>query len=727
MGGIYYQVYYFLPLLCFFVNIFLATLVLRSGWKNRLHQIFGSFLIFLGLWGLTIFGMRSSVGPNEAYLWERMVFTIIPFSAATLFHFVVDFTRSQSGRRLLPFLYAGVFAFGGFAFTGLTVTGMQMKTYGWAPVLGPLFPPYVILIYAPSLLSMLILIRANRTALPKERRQHAYIIAGALCSLFGGTTDYLPVLGVPIYPLGIVGNIFFGLFATIAVVWHRLLDPVMVMRKGFAYIALSTFIVMFYGIAFWGFNLLFSDQATEATALASIAAIVFASIILQPAVGRAQRWIDRFFQRERWDYLEALKRFAQETWDVRELARLSSSLVSIVTHAMQSERVFLMLPSPTGDRFVIVEDTAPDQGSSLSISENSPLVVWLTSNDQTFRPELLFLDPYLRILNPKDREAMSEAGIALLVPLKGKDELTGILALGPKLAGGEYTWEDTDLLKAVSRQAATSIENARLYAREMERLSQLEDLEKLKSSLLLTVSHELKTPMTAIRTAVDLLTDLEQSPPNSPRGRLLSSIRRGVDRLQRLVQESLDYARMQSSRLEMDLQPTDIRTIFDEVSDLMGSAVRAKGQRLELDVPDILPDIVIDSQSVERVLVNLLSNASKFTPEGGSIRIACQPNSGSLLISVTDTGPGIPMHEIPLLFEEYYRGTGPDTKGQEGSGLGLAIAKHLVEQHGGKIWVTSQEGQGSTFSFSLPTPSGPIAAAALVVQALTGERGLDPR
>ncbi len=712
MDQVYYQIYFFLPLLSFFVNVFLATIVLRSGWKNPLHRVFGGFLIFLGLWGLTIFGMRSSTTADMAYAWERLVFVIIPFSAATLYHFTVDFTDSPRGRRLVRPLYSLVAAFAVLASTDLVVKGMQLKPYGYAPVLGILFPIYVMLIYLPVFYSMVILIKKYRVALGKEKYQHAYILAGALCSLIGGTTDYLPVLGLPLYPMGIIGNIFFGLFATIAVVWHRLLDPLVVMRKGFAYVLLSTFILSFYGIAFWGFNLLFIGQAAEASTLASMAAIVFVAILLQPAVGKAQQIIDRLFQRERWDYLEALKRFAQETWDVRELAKLSTTLVSIVTHAMQSEWVFLMLPSPAEDEFIVAEDTGPTGNRPFNIAANSALVVWLTQNDRVFKPEDLVLDPYLRIVNPKDRETLSESGIAMLVPLKSKDELTGILALGPKLAGGGYSWEDIDLLKAVSRQAATSIENARLYAREMERLSQLEDLEQLKSSLLLTVSHELKTPITTIKTAIDLLTELENDPPNSPRGRLVRSINRGVERLQRLIQESLDYARMQSSQMQLDLKPANLRAVFEEVSDLITTSIRAKEQRLELEIPESIPQVVIDAPSVERVILNLLSNASKFTPKGGQIKLSCSSQNGDLLISVADNGPGIPKHEQSLLFEEYYRGAGPDTKGQEGSGLGLAIAKHLVEQHGGKIWVKSQEGEGSIFSFSLPTISSARAKAA---------------
>lgn len=701
MGPGYYQVYYLLPLLSFVVNLFLATIVFRAGWRSPLHQVFGAFLTCLGLWGLAIFGMRSSPTPEDAYMWEQTVFVFIPMSAAFLYHFIVNFVHSEAGARLLIPFYALVGIFVGLAPTGLVVTGMQVKPYGYAPVLGILFPVYALLVYGPMFYALVMLVRRHKVVFGKERRQQAYIIAGVLCSLIGGTTDYLPVLGLQIYPMGIIGNILFGLLATIAVVWHRLLDPLVVMRRGFAYILLSTFILTSYGIALWGFNLLFRDQAAEASTLASFASIILVAIVLQPAISKAQIFIDRLFQRERWDYLEALKHFAEETWDVRELAKLSSSLVSTVTHAMQSERVFLMLPSPTGDRFIAAEDASATSGG-LVIAENSPLVTWLTKDDRVFRPEDLEVDPFLRILNPKDRYALMEAGIALLIPLKSKQELTGILALGPKLTAGEYTVEDIDLLRAVSRQAATSIENARLYAQEMERLSQLEDLEKLKSSLLLTVSHELKTPITTIKTAVDLLTELDNNPPTSARGRLMQSMNRGVDRLQRLIQESLDYAKMQSSRLELDMRPSDMRTILQEASELVSTSVRAKNQKLELEIPDKIPDASVDAPSVERVILNLLSNASKFTPAGGHIKLKCQSVNGDVLISVSDSGPGIPKQEIPHLFEEYYRGSGPDTKGQEGSGLGLAIAKHLVEQHGGKIWVNSEEGAGSTFLFSLP-------------------------
>lgn len=705
MDQISYQIYFFFPLLSFFVNLLLATIVLRSGWRNPLHQVFGAFLIFLSLWGLTIFGVRSSLTRGEAFVWERSVILIIPLSAATLYHFTVYFTRSPTGKRLLVPIYVLAFCFAFLAYTNLLVKGIQLKTYGYAPVLGILFPAYAAFVYAAGVYSAVILAKGYRSTFGKVRRQHAYIFAGAVCSLIGGTADYLPVLGVSIYPMGIIGNILFGLFATIAVVWHRLLDPLVVMRKGFAYILLSTFIFTFYGIAFWLFTVLFRNQAAEALTLASIAAIVFVAIILQPAVGWAQHLIDRVFQRQRWDYLEALKRFAQETWDVREKAKLSSTLVSTVTHAMQSERVLLMLPSPTGERFIIAEDTAASESRSFSLPASSPLVSWMTQNDRVFRSEDLVLDSDLRILNPQDGGVLGGLGIALLVPLKSKEELTGILALGPKLSGGEYTWEDIDLLGAVSKQAATSIENARLYAQEKERLSQLEDLEKLKSSLLLTVSHELKTPITTIKTAVDLLTELDGSPSNSARGRLIGAIRRGVERLEGLIQESLDYARMQSSRMELQLRPTPIKSVFEEVSDVINTSIRAKGQKLELEVPDNVPQALMDAPSIERVLLNLLSNASKYTPRGGRIRLSCHTNDETLLISVADTGSGIPQHEIPLLFEEFYRGAGPDSKGQKGSGLGLAIAKHLVEQHGGKIWVTSREGEGSAFHFSLPTSS----------------------
>ena len=195
----------------------------------------------------------------------------------------------------------------------------------------------------------------------------------------------------------------------------------------------------------------------------------------------------------------------------------------------------------------------------------------------------------------------------------------------------------------------------------------------------------------------------DEGPAEGPQARLLRSINRGVERLERLVDESLDYARMQDSNLELDLQPTDLRELYEDTMGIVLPAARAKKQELELNIPEEIPSVVIDRRRCERVLLNLISNANRYTQSGGKISVDVQVESNYLLTSVVDTGQGVPEDELDKIFNVYYRNSAADGKGAgRSSGLGLAIAKYLVELHGGRIWVDSQVGVGSSFHYSLP-------------------------
>ena len=160
-----------------------------------------------------------------------------------------------------------------------------------------------------------------------------------------------------------------------------------------------------------------------------------------------------------------------------------------------------------------------------------------------------------------------------------------------------------------------------MYSEEAVRLVELEELEKLKQTLLLTVSHELKTPLTAIKAGTEMLELQENASVSSAKGRLLRSINRGVERLERLVDESLDYARMQDANLELELELTDLAELYEETITLLTPAARAKRQTLELDLPEYIPSLEIDRRRCERVLLNLVSNATRYTQPGGKITV----------------------------------------------------------------------------------------------------------
>lgn len=239
---------------------------------------------------------------------------------------------------------------------------------------------------------------------------------------------------------------------------------------------------------------------------------------------------------------------------------------------------------------------------------------------------------------------------------------------------------------------------------ERTRTRQMEELQELKSRLLLTVSHELRSPATAIRAAGDLLADRSVQLSNEQRARAIKALTNGVARLDSLVQEASNYAQMQDPNLTMDRRLVHFQEVLQRAVELAAPLIEAKGQRLETDTNPLLPALFVDPIGMERALFNLLNNASKFTPPGGTISIKAKREGQELVAEVRDSGPGVPQGYEQLIFTEFYRGGRSDSPGEEGLGLGLAIARRVFELHGGSVEALSSSGQGAVFVIRLPIP-----------------------
>ncbi len=419
--------------------------------------------------------------------------------------------------------------------------------------------------------------------------------------------------------------------------------------------------------------------------------------------------IDKVFFRERYDRLVSLLELSETTRDISEFESLADGLIGVVRRTMQADWVAMVLPDQSGDELVTMADSR-SSASEIHVTKGSTLAAWFARNKSPMRHVDVDTDPYLQAMSDTERTALHESNASLMVPMIAKGELTGIVALGPKVAGEDYTEDDISFLTSVADQSAMVIENSRMYAHEMERLDELERLDSLKSNLLLTVSHELKSPLTAIKTAADLLDATEPQPDEppkegarpSPRSRLLRTLKSGVDRLERLTQESLDYAAMQSANLELNMVCMDLDEIVEEASGLLGPAMRSRNQEFTLNVADDASKVTADPTRVERIVTNLLSNAHKFTPAGGSITVDIFSDEDSRFIRVADTGEGIPTDEQELVFSPYYRSANADGRQHGGTGLGLSIARYLAELHGGSLDLESEPGSGSTFTLRLP-------------------------
>jgi signal transduction histidine kinase len=227
----------------------------------------------------------------------------------------------------------------------------------------------------------------------------------------------------------------------------------------------------------------------------------------------------------------------------------------------------------------------------------------------------------------------------------------------------------------------------------------LEQTEALRRQLIGDVSHELRTPLTAIKGSLEALIDgvLPAEPET------FEHIYQEADRLQRLVNDLQELSQVEAGAFKLNLQPHLLSDLLKTAKIRLDRQYAEKGVRLEINVPVDLPEIMADADRLSQVLFNLVGNALQYTPAGGQVTVAARRLGDEVLVSVQDTGIGIAAEHLPYVFNRFYRADRSRARVSGGSGIGLTIAKHLVDTHGGRIWVESPgEGQGSTFTFTLP-------------------------
>jgi signal transduction histidine kinase len=229
--------------------------------------------------------------------------------------------------------------------------------------------------------------------------------------------------------------------------------------------------------------------------------------------------------------------------------------------------------------------------------------------------------------------------------------------------------------------------------------TQTKQQDELKRGLVSTVSHQLKTPLTSIRMALYLLLDDKLGPLAPKQEELLVAAREDCDRLNAIIENLLDIARIQSGRIQVDLRNLDAATLALDSIELFKAQAQDRGITLTTDIPSGLPEVQADITRVPHLFANLLSNAIKYTSPGGNVTVSARAEDDRVWYSVSDTGTGIPAEYLLRVFEQFFRV--PDQGDASGAGLGLAIAKEIVLAHGGEIRAESQPGKGSTFSFSL--------------------------
>ena len=467
--------YLIIPIIEVIFCFSLLVILMITGKKHIARKPFSLFLVFMTLWGFFIFMMRAAPDTSNALIWEKLVFLSIISGAIFFYRFTMTLTGISPGKKWVYPVYIFYLIVLALIPTGLIVKDMQMMWYGKAPVIGTLFPLYVLCAYIPIILSAILLVKQNRRSrIFDDKIRAQYILFGIAAMFIGATTDYLPVLGVNIYPLGIIGNILFCVAATVAMLKYNLLEMKVVLRKAATYSLTSILVFGMFGCVIYLLSHLFQNFLSPVSLTIAMVMVFMAALLFQPVLTRLQQTVDRWFFRDRYDHIQTLRRFNQDMKGELDLEQLASSLVTAIANGLHSQGVYMMLPSPATGNYATYAYCGQKGKGRLFFHSTSLLVTTMAQTVTVIDNNDIDIIPSLVSLSDIDRQALEKNSIELLVPLHGENTLAGMLLLSSKISGEPYTNEERRLLRDAAANVSINIDNANRYANVKQRQTQLQ-------------------------------------------------------------------------------------------------------------------------------------------------------------------------------------------------------------------------------------------------------------
>jgi len=346
----------------------------------------------------------------------------------------------------------------------------------------------------------------------------------------------------------------------------------------------------------------------------------------------------------------------------------------------------MLVDRKTGElHFEAATGTRSHEISSVVVPMEGSVAGWVVQNDQP----VVILDAHSdpRFYREIEEQIAFETRSLIAVPMAVRGRVIGVLEAVNKWGDEPFTEEDVETLTILAEQAAVAIENALLFQ---------------QSDLVAELAHEMRTPLTSIAGYAEMIR--REGIPAEQRNEFAHTIRQEAIRLSRMADDFLELARLESGRAFLVQEEVALMEIIEDALAVLKPQAERKQIALQIATPGYLPTITGDPSRLKRTLINLLANAVKYCRPGDRVTVTTRVGKREITIGVMDTGQGIPPEAQERLFEKFYRLPIAEDEAQ-GTGLGLAISRQIVEAHGGKIWVESEEGKGATFYFTLPIPS----------------------
>src|SRR5215468_7055128 len=388
-------------------------------------------------------------------------------------------------------------------------------------------------------------------------------------------------------------------------------------------------------------------------------------------------------------------------WRGQNSTQILNTLLDVLVGMLRLDFAYVRLNDPVGGE--LIEMVRHEKLRTLAAE---PRAIGQTLND------LLGNNP--QEWPPHARNPFGEGNLSIVPLASGRDHEIGVIVAGSQRAN--FPWQtETVLLSVAANQAAIGLASARAYEQERLRAEALAETDRVKTAFFSNVSHEFRTPLTLMLGPIEEVLREASERLGPEHHQQLLTARRNTLRLLKLVNTLLDFSRIEAGRVQAVYQPTDLASLTSEIASVFRSAMENAGLRFSVECQPSAEPVYVDRDMWEKMVLNLLSNAFKFTLEG-EVAVTLRPVDGAVELQVHDTGVGIPEEQRERVFERFHRIEGTHARTYEGTGIGLALVQELVKLHGGSVRVESALGQGSTFTVTIPRgrahlPAGRIQAA----------------
>jgi signal transduction histidine kinase len=704
----------FVALSCVVIGLF----VYLKDPKNDVNKNFGLFNVALAIWNSgDLFATLFRANLSTALQADRLAYIASVFFV----HFYVRFNCSISGQpnpsqavRLFMKVVGPVL--GVLMITPYIIKSVSFE-HGFEEEPGALFPVLGLYLIWAVIYGIYRLLVAYRTATQAKRAQIQYILAASGMVVLGILSLALWLVVSNSLPLYYCFEVAYNVLIAYAIVKHGAMDIKTVVHRTALWLATSSVVIVPAAAISW---MLYPwVDGHPAAEIALLIGICFGILIY---ARRIQPYIDHRFQRRRYDLYQAVQQLAEELVPLRGVEEVSDKVVSTTREIFYPDTVFVSIVSDHAPRAVY-------PGTRKDIPFERTLFNWLAEHNQILRKEDCGTNQELGELQPTALSYMERYAIDLLVPFVKEGTLLGVLHLGAKRTLQPYGPLDLDFLNRLRTEVTVAYHNSLLFenvtalTRQLESWNaeleqkiqirteelksaydQLKELDQAKSQFFANISHELRTPLTMILAPMESLLKGETEPLSGVHRRHVEIMYQNAMRLLKQINTLLDLAKLDAGRMELRYRAGNLSAFFRGL--LASIAPMADKKRVALTGREIVPPpatAYFDQDRLEKVVLNLVFNALKFTPPGGRVEVRWgMSDAGELRVDVEDTGIGIARDDLPKLFKRFSQVDAATNRRYEGTGIGLALAKEIVELHGGRIGVESEPGRGTTMTFTIP-------------------------